>query len=153
MKPQRAEVQFFIGGSTGRAFPPKGKIYVALARILGDPQPENGWTIELAFETYSGFTRSCLVRFHSPKAPEELLLRNRRFDLFEGRHLVGRGALTPEVRATKGQTSPFVASNQVSGESRLKTDRLDMQEQRERRPPTWLFSGQPRPDISPGNHA
>ena len=96
MRARRATLQFVVGGKGGRSRPPAGRTYVAIARVLGDPHPEMAWSMEFTFDSGEGAIRGCLVRYLSDRAPEGLLLRTRRFAVYEGPHLVARGDLAGE---------------------------------------------------------
>ncbi len=92
---RKARLRWLAAEAGGRPSPPPGPTYSTVARFetLADRWPHEAWSIVLKIGEPADASGDMVagIRMLAADAPEGLLARGRRFDLFEGRRLVAHG--------------------------------------------------------------
>jgi hypothetical protein len=99
-EPVNAMIRWVPAERGGRKAPPAGPVYRTVARFedARDRWPEEAWSlvVELVRPYRAGGDAAwAKVRFLVDEAPAELLSEGARFELCEGRRVVGKGVVLP----------------------------------------------------------
>lgn len=107
----RAMIRWVPASRGGRQAPPESAVgYTCPPRFEDDPGYERGaWSLRIvsAVELRGREVIDARVRFVVDEAPHELLKEGARFELMEGRKVVGKGVVLPESVTVPPQIGEF----------------------------------------------